>query len=357
MIYNFFYWLLILVSVYCGYGLKGVAVATFVAAVIWFVMVVTAALRSWGGISFSGLGSSCTRIARKQLSYGIQVYAAGVVGFFHEPVTKILISRFVGVPEAGLFDIGLRARNQVVGLVTKLISPLYPAISQISDTNKVRLLVHDIEQKTFLLAMPLAGIVVLCAKPAAGIIFHTNIEMISLTAACIVAGYLIFSTTVLPVYLFLIAKGYPSRTIIVQALNVCVNAVVLFALLPYLRYYSAVAANVVAIASSFIVLLLLQRKFLNSLIFEDARQVLKMFLACLTGFGISYVVAGFGVTDVWKLLSGTSVMLIVTTILYRRLALIREEDIVRYLGRNNAASRLISWMLVRHANVSNNNLA
>ncbi len=339
MIYSFVYWGLILLAILCGLALKGVAVATLIAVSIWFCIVFTSALRSWGGLSSAGIRSNGLRIAKKQLSYGMQIYAGGVLGFFHEPITKILVSRLVGVPQAGIFDIALRVRNQLVGLVTKLLSPLYPAISQIKDTEKLKFLVHDVEQKTFLLGVPIVGIIVLAARPLVSLVFHSNLNAISLSIVCVVCAYILCSTTVLPIYLYLMARGFPARTIVVQAVNVLVNALVLFALIPTLGYYSAVASNVVAIASSFVLLLFFQRELLGSIIFDNLQQFCKMTLTFLLAIGCGYVARTYVGGQIWILVSVPAVVLAVTFLLYRYFGLISKNDLRRYLGQNNAASR------------------
>jgi O-antigen/teichoic acid export membrane protein len=340
MVYNFSYWVLILLALFLGYALKGVAVATLAATALWFAIVAFSAVRTWHGISFSGLGTNGVRIAKKQLSYGTQIYAAGVVGFFHEPITKILVSRFVGVPAAGMFDIGLRVRNQVVGLVTKLLSPLYPAISQLADPGKVRSLVHDVEQKTFLMVLPLAAIVVLTAKPAASLVFHANIDPIAVTIAFIVVAYLVCSTTVIPIYLFLMAKGYPSKNIMIQSVNVIVNAVVFFTALRWLQYYAAVAANALAIVSTFVILVFLQRRYLESMIFESVGQVLKVLLTFLCSLGFGYLATNLVTSSTWKLAVAPVVVAAVTIVSYRELDILKVSDIRRYLGEGTTVSRL-----------------
>lgn len=347
MIYNFAYWSLILLAISLDYALKGVAIATLVATVIWFSIVVVSALQSWGGLSLKGLKRNAKRIARKQLSYGLQIYAAGVVSLFYEPITKIFISRFVGVPAVGVFDIGLRVRNQVVGLVTKLLSPLYPAISQLTDEDKIRSLIHDVEQKTFFIVMPLAGIAILAAKPAVGLIFHANVDAISNTVAYLVVAYLVCSTTILPMYLFLMAKGYASKNVFLQSMNVIVNAAVLFVALPWLNYYAAVASNVVAIASTFAVILFFQKKYLNSLIFDNVEQVLKVFLSFIVAVGLGYACRFLVPTDIWKLVLSACVVVIVTTLFYRQFAVVKAADILRYFGERNALSRISSRLLLR----------
>ncbi|MGB2869563.1 MAG: oligosaccharide flippase family protein [Bacteroidota bacterium] len=345
MIYNVAYWGLILLALILGYAIQGVAVGTFAATVLWFSIVSITALRFWGRLTFAGLALNGARSARKQLAYGLQIYAGGIVGLFHEPLTKILLSRFVGIAEVGIFDIGMRARGQVVGLMMKLLSPLYPAISQLKDREKVRFLVHDIEQKTFMIITPIAAMVILATQPVAQLMFHSNVDAISVTAASLVVAYLLGSTTVLPLYLFLLSKGHASRTIVIQVLNVLVNAAVFLVLIGWLGYYAVVVSGVAAILSSFALSVYYQKKFLDSYIFDSLRQASFVLLAFVLALGAGYFMSGMFESVVWKLIIPPLLVAGVTGFLYRSFSLVTSADIVRYLGDRGWLSRISTRFL------------
>ena len=347
MINNIVYWGLILLVLSLGYSLSGVAVAILTSTIIWFCIVAVSGLRSWGRLSFKGLRSNGMWVAKKQLHYGLQIYTGGLVGFLYEPLTKILVSRFLGVTEVGLFDIGLRARNQIMGLTNKLLYPLYPIISQLDDRKRIGTLVHDVEQKTFLLIMPLIGIVLLAAKPLVLLFFHSNVDAIAITIACIVSAFLFGSFTVTPNYQFLMAKGHASKTIVLQVVNVLVNAIVFLVCFPWLGYYAVVAANAIAILSSCGLSLYYQKRYLNNLIFDSAQQTLAVGVSFSAALALGYFFSTLFDLNAWKLISGPMIVVSAIVILYRYFGLLNAADISRYIGERTIFSKLFVRILCK----------
>ncbi|MBA4311484.1 MAG: hypothetical protein C0417_02530 [Chlorobiaceae bacterium] len=348
MIYNIIYWSTILIAISFGYSLKGVAMAMLIATIIWFSIVTISALRSWGKLSFRGLRNDAMRIIGKQLSYGLKIYTAGILGFFHEPIAKILVSHFIGVTEVGFFDIGLRVKNQVVGLFNKLLTPLYPAISKLTQTDNFKFLVHDIEQKIFLAVIPITGIIILTADPIINLIFYSQADIISITVIYIVSAYLLGSTTVIPMYLFLMAKGHPSKIIIVQGLNAVVNAIFFFLFLPWLGYYAIVVSTVASISSSFGLLISYQKRYLDSLIFDSKKQLAAVIVSFIIAFSLGYYTTIIIESIMWKIITPSIIVVLMTIITYRYFALLNHADINRYFGENTALSKLSVRILCKY---------
>ncbi|HAV23283.1 MAG TPA: hypothetical protein DCX46_07280 [Bacteroidetes bacterium] len=344
---NAVYWGLILVALSLGYSLQGVAVATLLSTLVWFCIVVASSLRAWGGLSISGFASNGVRAAKKQLRYGLQIYSGSVISFLYEPLTKILVARFLGVTEVGLFDIGVRARNQVMGMVGKLVYPIYPLLSQESNPERVRDIVHDVEQKILYAVLPLVGIVLLTSKPLISMMFDSHVDTIAITVACVVSAYLLGSFTVTPNYQYLLAKGYASKTVLLQAINVVVNAGAFFLFLPWLGYYAVVAANVAAILTSCGVSVYYQHRYLNSLILDSWRQTAYLcasfLVACALGNGFSELVDAHA----WKLAGIPIVVMGVTLFQYRLFGMVTRKDIARYFGGNSLLSKWSAVILCR----------
>jgi len=344
---NILYWAFILGVLLLGYSLASVGVAILASTLVWFSMVAVTAYRAWGGLSLQGLRLNALRAAKKQLRYGVQIYAGGLVGFFYEPFTKILVSRFFGVNEVGVFDIGLRARNLIMGFAGKLVYPLFPILSRLDDTSKVRSLVHDVEQKTFLVVMPIVAILVITIKPITTVFFYTNVDAISITVASIVSAYLLFSFTVIPIYQFLIARGYASRTIVIQAINVLFNAVAFFVCLPFFGYFATVIANAIAILASWILSLYYQKRYVDSLIFDSVNQVVAMTSSFLIAFVFGYSISAILPSTLWKLVVIPVQVILCTALLYRSFSLLTADDIFRYLGNRTLLSRVSIWILCK----------
>jgi O-antigen/teichoic acid export membrane protein len=348
MIYSVLYWGLIFVVVSLGYSLNGVAAAILGATLVWFCVVAVGGLRSWGGVSFAGLRSDAARCAKKQLSYGVQMYTAGLVGFMYEPLTKILVSHFMGSTEVGIFDIGLRVRNQVFGLAIRAFSPLFPMIAQLKDPSKIRTLVHDVEQKTLMLSLPVIAVVVLTVKSAVVLFFRSNVDAIAVTIACLVSTSLIASIALIPNYQFLLAKGHVRKSLIVQSVNVIVNAAVLLVCAPQVGYYAVVAANAIATFASGGLLLYYQKRYLDSLIFDSVRQASYLCATFSIALGIGFLAGSLTGSQVWTLVVVPPVVLCATIACFRFFSLLSGTDVARYLGEGNGASRFVTRILCRH---------
>jgi peptidoglycan biosynthesis protein MviN/MurJ (putative lipid II flippase) len=148
-------------------------------------------------------------------------------------------------------------------------------------------------------------------------------------------------------YLFMMAKGHASKTIIIQLTNVVVNAVVFFALLAPLAYYSAVVANVAAIFSSFLVSLYYQKRYLDSLIFDSPTQLFRMVLTFAFAIALAYGIGRVIQNDGWEMVLLPIVVGTVSIVLYRYARMVQQSDIERYLGENSQIARLAILLLCK----------
>jgi O-antigen/teichoic acid export membrane protein len=346
MIYSIVYWGLILAVILLGWSLKEIAVVLVVSTAIWFLLVAFSARRSWGSLDLTGLSLDGAAAAKKQLSYGTQLYAAGLIGFLYEPLSKLLISHFFGIREVGIFDMGLRAKNLLNGLVLKVLSPLYPLLSQVMDARKVRGLIHDMEQKLFLLVLPALGIVVLISYPLMAVFFNTDAAEIALTVAWIVGASLL-GHTVLPMYVFLMAKGYASKTILIQSLNVVVNIAVFLICFPWLGYFAIVVANAVAMLSGFLLVVYYQRRYLDSIIFDSVEQLVAMCGAFAVSTALALALARVWDSGSLVLVWAPLVIVSITMVLYRMFGLITPADVARYLGSETVPAKISVRLLCK----------
>jgi len=337
--YNFLYWPLIILSAISGLGLWGVGLAVSAASAIWFTASLVVALRQWGALNFSGLRASFFPLARKQISYGVHIYMSGLVSLLFEPMTKILLSHFVGVTEVGFYDIAIRMRNYAWSIVSKVFYPLYPSIAAIDQKKRVRFIVHDIEQKIFIIVVPMIAAVIFVARPMVTLWIGSNVSILSISIAVIVSTYLIGSS-VIPNYYFLTAKNLPSKTVVLQAVSVLVNVLVFFAAIWTLGYYAAIIGNGAAILSSFGLSVWYQKKYLDSLIFDSSSQALKLIAVFVSLMLVGYFTVIIMPSDILKLLMVPIVISVFAVILYRLSALLTPADIRRYFGEQGLLSRV-----------------
>ncbi|MCX6164365.1 MAG: hypothetical protein NTU73_05810, partial [Ignavibacteriae bacterium] len=140
----------------------------------------------------------------------------------------------------------------------------------------------------------------------------------------------------------------PYVTIILQAINVVINAVVFLLTYRYLGFYSIFLAYAVAILFSFSISLFFQYRILNSLIFDSLTQLLKIIfifiICCLTG----YVGTLFIYDNLLKLIIIPVFIFLGSYSLLWYLKLLKKEDIQRYLQENTGLYNLSLKLLVRN---------
>lgn len=342
IIYNLFYWGLILTAILFGFGLSVIGFTIFISALIWLIITIISTLRIWGNFSLVGLRSNFQNATKKQLDYGLKIYSGGLISFLYEPLSKILLSNFVGISSVGYYDIAMKLKGQLWGIISKIFYPLFPFISEQKDEILIRRYVHDLEQKTFLIVTPIIALAILLMNPFISLWIGKNVEIISITSIYLVSFHLLGSSTVIPLYQFLMAKNLAHKTIVIQLSNALFNAVFFLIFVKFIGYYALIAGNIAGIMSSFFLCLFYQKKYLNSLIFDSFAQLLKLLLAFFTILASGYLVKHFIIQYQIITIIVVSVIVIITTILsYNFLNLIKKSDIHRYFGANNFLSNLL----------------
>jgi O-antigen/teichoic acid export membrane protein len=340
VLYNYAYWALVLVSVFVFSNLRSIGFSILFVNITWFLAITIIAKKSWGPFRLNGLLPNFTRIARKQISYGSKLFASGIIGFFYEPITKILLSNFVGISEVGFFDIALRMRNQVWNLLTKLLYPFFPYLSHMNDMQKIRSTVHDLEKKILFITIPIIIGIMFISHTFIRYWIGKNVEVISISFIFIVAGYLI-GVVVVPTYLFLMAKGHPGKTIIIQSINVFANGILFLMTFHFLGYYAVIVGNTGAILSSFLGCLYYQHKYLKTCLFDSINHVIKVMslVAILSVSG--YLLNSVFSPSLIKLVLFPVIFLILSLISFRFLHVFSENDIDKYLGASDKTSKMI----------------
>ena len=349
LLYSFLYWGLILLTVSLGYSLPEVGVVSLFAALLWLFAVTNKALNCWGSIQLDGLFSNFKRVVIKQVSYGSKIYAGSLLGFFFEPLSKILISNFIGITEVGYLDIALRLKAQIYNLFSKLFYPLYPLISSLNDNDKIRILVQDLEQKTFIFIVPVVSIVIYVTHPLMNLWIGPGpgAEVISNSTVAVLSSFLLGSITVIPVYQFLNSKGYAALTMILQGSLVVVNTILFFILLDFFGFYAIVIGNACAIIFAFYLSLYFQKRYLNCTIFSNWMQVWKVMAVAVVNISLGYFLNTYISGDWEKIIVIPVLLSISSLILIRCLNLIKEEDVLRYVGKSEKMKTIGIKLFVR----------
>jgi O-antigen/teichoic acid export membrane protein len=343
-VYNATYWIFILIAILLGFSLKGVAAALVFSAIVWFVLVAKSALNSWGKISTGNFRHEFFAIAKIQLAFGVQVYLSGLANMLFEPLTKILVSHWIGIRGVAILDVGLRVKNGVYGAISRMFYPLFPYLVKIKEPERIRKVVHDVSQKGILLALPLSVLVLVSSKPIVALFFHQDTSLISLSISVFLVSYLLGSVTVIPIYYYLLSHGHVGITLTVQLINAIANLTFFTLLHNQLGYVAVITSSLCAMASSFTYLLYCQGRLLHSFIFDSLEQGIKVIAAFILILVITYVMTGFIEIELGKIVAACAMVLLLSTILYRTLGVVSQVDVARYFG-DNTFSRLVGRAL------------
>lgn len=333
LIYSIIYWGGIIIVVLIGHHLDWVGYAIFTATICWFFLILVLFLKNWGTIKGANLNETFKATAKKQLSFGLKVYLSGFIGFFNEPLFKIMISNLLGLNVVAYFEIGLKIRGQLTGLFSKVLQPLYPYLSSLNDKQRIAFLVKDLTSKIFLFVLPICAMLIITCKDIVTLWLKVDVTNYSIFIVGLVVPYLILSPLTLPIYTYLLAKGHPERTIIFQSLSVIVNILIFYLLFSYIGMYAVVISNVLSYFASYLLGLYYQNKYLNIKYKFKTNYILRI-LCILILFIIVGISSVFFNKELTRILYTIIVLSLLVVLLYKRLNLISQDDIKRYFGGN-----------------------
>ena len=332
LIYNILYWGLILITVLIWNNFALIGVSIFIAAIIWFLMVAFSFFKFWGILEFKSIHHNTNLIIKKNLGIGSKIYLSGVIGFFFEPISKILVSNYIGLPEVGIYDIIVKIKVQIWSLISKIFYPILPFLSAEKDFTKIRSIVHDIEQKLAFIILPIIVFFIFSITTLIEFWIGPNTQQISNGLIILISSYLI-SIILMPNYFFLTVKGYPEKTIVVQLSNVIINLLLFYLLLNKFLFNAIIYGNAGALLFSTLLLVFYQHKYLDSYIFEGASQFFKWLLLGSLLYLIGYLINSFTFIDSYKKLLILGLSIVTFFILFiRTFKILNRDDLKRYFG-------------------------
>jgi len=341
LVYSIAYWSLILVALFLGKGIEAIGLMAFLAALIWFLLVVYKALMAWGKLSIKGIRFLYWRSVKKQLSYGLQIYASGLMAIGGEPVMKVLVANFFGHTYVGFLDIGMRIRNQVVRIFQAALWPLFQLFSEIKDNDSKARIVKDIQEKTLLVLLPICFLILFGARSLVSVWIGKDIDIISWSIIYVTIGSLIGTQT------FQAMNNYlgVDHPLILLVNSTIINVIYLATIVAFrhvLGYDSVFLSFTIACIASMVLQTYFESRFLGSMIFSTRNQIRNLFilvgLVSVCGWGLSLLI-----TSHLALLIVLSVVIpVVCVLLYILLSLLTENDLDRYVGKKNFLKPLYS---------------
>lgn len=350
LIYNLIYWIGLIVVVISGGTLSEVGIPLFLSALVWFILIFWKARSLWGSFKLTQpIRPHFKRVFVKQFSYGTKIFTAGFCGFFLEPLSKILVSKFVGIDLVAFYDIALRIKHQVAGLFQKAAYPLFPYISEQSKSPQLNEKITDMSKKIQLLVVSLSMFMLFTFPILVKLWLgedYTTTTLIYILAITI--SYILFSPPILPIYYYLQSKNMADKNIYIHLGGVVLNILVFFMLFKITGEYAIIISNTVSVLFGYLLGIYYMKKY------NDLKVVLllKYYATILLWFVISgticcllkyYIVP----ETIFDVLLYPLVMILILVIFTKIGYLINKSDIDRYLGTMPKVKNIATKLLIK----------
>ena len=220
-----------------------------------------------------------------------------------------------------------------------------PLFARTENLDDARNLHDEIQRKLVVIIVP--GIVAtsFLSQSAVSLWLGVTLWPVIVGLACIAGSFLI-SQLFVPLYQYLLVKGYPQKTLMMQSVNVSVNIILFVLCVPSLGYYGAVLAFCGAICASIGLAVRYQWSVLGSKVVatkEFAFKLTKLTVGLLTANILAVWMVRDDLPRVLVLMVANA---IATVALLRILQMVSHSDIERYVGRSSLAGIVMDKLLV-----------
>jgi len=332
-IYSLIYWGGMIIAVSMGGQLTMIGMIALLSAIAWFLLVMISSRRIWGKLEFNGVITGFKVTAKKQLKYGSKIYISGLAGLMFEPLSKILLSNFVGLNAVALFEIGSKIRGQISGILTKALYPVYPYIANTPKSVLLNKKLFDFSKFIQLIVIPLSIVLAFVMTVLLKLwlnpvdLFQTSVFVITMSVS-----FLFFLPPVLIIYQYLAAKNMADRNIWVQLSSGIVNVVIFFALLNKFGIYSILFSNTIALISSYFLCYYFQFKYLGANFKEEMPFYIKLLIFTLICTLTCVFVRYFLPIGLWELVIYPIVIGFMFLLFVRLQKLVSDDDLELYFG-------------------------
>ncbi len=141
----------IIILLFVDPRLSSIGIFTLSATIIWFIILFIVAIKVWGFYRIANYSKSFIPTIKKQLKYSSKIYGSNILGFFYEPLTKILINKYIGIREVAFFEIALRIKGLFWSLIERLIYPITPLIGKLENKIQIAQIIQTVEKKIIII--------------------------------------------------------------------------------------------------------------------------------------------------------------------------------------------------------------
>ena len=333
LVYSLIYWVSQIVILYSEGGLYEIGLGALFAALIWIIIVYIFYKNIWGKLNLHGLYTEIKNVAIKQLSYGGKIFVSGIIGFMFEPLSKILLSNFIGVDAVALFEIGLRVKNKLNGLLVKLLNPFFPYIAQEKNDKHLHSKINNLILKIQLLVIPISIVLIFVMQILIKLwLGDTNLFQITLFVITMTVTIIALQPSVFPVYQFLQSKDLAEKTIWIQLASVLFNALVFITSYDSLGVYAILVSNSLGLLAAYLMCNYYMNKYLGFSVIKEVHYYLKLLALIIILFLPCLMVRYYLEFGIWDLIIYPAITTIGFVFSVRKMKLLCQEDLNIYFG-------------------------
>lgn len=237
----------------------------------WFLLLVAAFLRYWRFTDVHRWYEGGMSRLKKHFEYGIKIYMTSIAGFFYEPFAKILISRYIGLSEVGVFDIAFRVKTLFWGIIEKGLYPIVPRIVTVS-ASEARAMIDWLSRKLLLIAIPVSVLLYFIIEPAIRLWLGPDQSMTVFAVRVLIVVHML-NASMIPIYAYLLMKDHAGKAMAVQFLNAVFGMVYFFPLSAAYGFAGSVVAFAGAVMTTQFILLWWQWTLVQSNAFGSVRDI------------------------------------------------------------------------------------
>lgn len=231
------------------YGLRGLVLKNGLVSLLTIVTNVWLAKKVLPSMRINPLRASRARFTAI-FSFSANVQVGYIVRLLLDPLNKILLSHYLALNYVVFYEVAMRVINLTVAFLRRLVTPIFPAGSQLyareGSAGVVALYLKSMRYLV-VIAVPVFSMLMLVSHPFIRVWLGQGYNISSLSIQIFGIPWLI-STLAVPSYLLIQSVGWPSLAMYAMIIYGAANLILGYTMIAAFGYYGLIAGNSIAVA-------------------------------------------------------------------------------------------------------------
>jgi O-antigen/teichoic acid export membrane protein len=232
-----------------GWSIRGIVISDTFVGISTLTLMIFFAKRLYPSLTVNPLAYN-RQMLRRIVGFGAKLQVSNVSGLINFQLDKILLSRFLGVQFVTFYDVGSRLLKNARGFPLMVLSPLVPAVSELSSSgNYEKLFVLYGAASKYLVAFGafVFGFFFVAAANIVGLWVGAGYGLSVATMRILCVGYFLNLITGVAAYSS-VGIGKPSYLVRVAVIQSVGNIVLSLTLIQAIGYYGAAIGTAISLA-------------------------------------------------------------------------------------------------------------